>query len=89
MFVALLLSNGWFLRPVPFDQRTGGPTVRTRQLHAFLRWPAFLAAWGAAFVWLPAWIPAAALAAWIAKVTPGIRMVNAEFQNVAPDQEPA
>lgn len=89
VFVAVLLANGWFLKPEPFDQRSGGPSVRSRQTRALLRIPLFAAAWIAAFAWLPWWIPAAALAAWIAKVTPRIRSLNAQFQNVGPEEEPA
>ena len=83
------IYNGWFLKPMPFDQRSRGPTVRSRQQRALLRIPVFLGAWVAAFAWLPVWIPTLALVAWVAKVTPGIRSVNARFQNVGPNEEPA
>jgi hypothetical protein len=89
VFLALLLSNGWFLKPAVFDQRANGPSVRSRLRNAALRIPFFLAAWVAAFAWLPVWIPSVALVAWIAKVTPGIRSVNAQFQNLRPNEEPA
>ncbi len=35
------------------------------------------------------WLASLALAGWVAKITPGVRMVNARFQNVGPDEEPA
>lgn len=89
VFIALLVSNGWFLRPVGFDQRPGKNTLPTRQRNAMLRIPLFIAAWIAAFAALPLWLVSLALAGWVAKITPGIRMVNARFQNVGPDQEPA
>ena len=89
VFIALLVSNGWFLRPVGFDQRPGKNTLPTRQRNAMLRIPLFIAAWIAAFAALPLWLVTLALAGWVAKITPGIRMVNARFQNVGPDQEPA
>ena len=34
-------------------------------------------------------LPFVALVAWIAKVTPGIRLVHAQFQNLRPEEEPA
>jgi len=88
VFVALLLANGWFLRPVPFGQRTGDPVSR-RQRNAILRILFFAAAWVAACIVLPLWIVALAFACWTAKVVPGIRMINERFQNVGPDEEPA
>jgi len=89
VFVTLLLANGWFLRPRPFDQRKNGPTVAARQRNALLRIPLFIAVLIAAFLYLPVWVAGLALAGWVAKITPGIRMVNALFQNVGPDEEPA
>jgi len=89
MFVALLVSNGWFLGPRPFDQRPVKNTVAKRQRNAMIRLPIFAAAWIAAFTFLPLWLSVLAFAAWVAKVMPGIRMVNRTFQNVGPDEEPA
>lgn len=88
LFVTLLLANGWFLRPVAFDQRPGMDTVPRRQRNAMLRIPLFVAAWIAAGLLLPPWLVALAFAGWLAKVLPGIRMVNARFQNVGPNEEP-
>jgi hypothetical protein len=87
-FVMLLLANGWFLRPVPFDQRSGRDTAWRRQRNAMLRMAGFAAGWIAAAVFLPLWVVAVAFAAWLAKVGPGIRLVNERFQNVRPDEEP-
>jgi hypothetical protein len=89
LFVSVLISNGWFLRPAGFDQRAGGVSVALRQRNAVLRIPVFLAAWVAAFAYLPLWIPVLALAGWVAKITPGVRMVNKRFQNVGPNESPA
>jgi hypothetical protein len=89
LLVALLISNGWFLRPVAFDQRPGKNTVRARQRNALLRIPLFIVAWIAAFAYLPVWLVSLALAGWVVKITPGVRMVNAQFQNVRSDEEPA
>jgi hypothetical protein len=88
-FVALLLANGWFLGPVPFDQKAEGPPLEKRLNRAGIRLVGFVAAWGAAFNFLPLWIPTLALAGWIAKVTPGIRTIHARFQNVGRHEHPA
>jgi hypothetical protein len=89
LFVTMLLANGWFLKPVPFGCRPEGPTVATRQRNAMIRLVLFIAAWAAALVYAPIWLVAAAFTGWVAKITPGVRMVNRRFQNVGPDQEPA
>ena len=89
VFVSLLLANGWFLRPVVFDQRPGKETIRKRQRNAMLRIPLFAAAWIAASLLLPIWVVALLFAGWVAKVVPGIRLINERFQNVGPDEEPA
>ncbi len=89
LFVGLLLANGWFLGPVPFDQRPGKDTVAKRQRIALLRLAVFVAAWLVAFAALPFWLVGLALAAWAAKVAPGVRRVHELFQNVAADEEPA
>jgi len=88
IFVTLLVSNGWFLRPKAFGQEPGVDTVKKRQQNAALRVPFFLLAWVIAAVFLPAWVVVIVFAAWIAKVTPGILEVNRIFQNVAPGEEP-
>jgi hypothetical protein len=41
-----------------------------------------VAAWVAAFVWLPALPVALALGGWIAFITPKLRWVGQQFQNV-------
>lgn len=89
IFVAILLANGWFLRPVPFDQRAGKDTVRQRLRNAMLRIPLFVAAWIAAALLLPTWLVALAFAAWLVKVVPGIRLVHERFQSVGAHEEPA
>jgi hypothetical protein len=89
LFVLLLFANGWFLRPEPFDQRSGEDTVPARQRAALRRIPIFVAGWIAAGLLLPAWLVALAFAGWVVKIVPGLRTVHARFQNVAPDEEPA
>jgi len=82
IFVSLLLANGWFVRPRPFTHIPGGPGVPRRLLLAAARIPVFIAAWIAAFAVLPSPLVAVALAGWAASITPGIRRINEQFQNV-------
>ena len=82
LFASLLVANGWFLRPRGFPHLERGPSPQQRVLRAGLRLLAFVAAWLAAFVLLPKLGVAAALAAWIAWITPKVRFVNREFQHV-------
>ncbi len=89
LFVGLLLANGWFLRPVAFDQRPGDDSVPRRLRRAMWRLGLFAAAWVAAALVLPIWLVALAFAGWGLAVTPGVRLVQARFQNVGPDEEPA
>ncbi|MFP6605934.1 MAG: hypothetical protein VCC19_05115, partial [Myxococcota bacterium] len=59
------------------------------QRNALIRIPFFLAAWVTAFALLPLWAASLALAGWVAWVTPEVRRINALFQNVGPNEEPA
>jgi hypothetical protein len=52
-------------------------------VRAGLRALGFAAAWVAAFAWLPTLPVAVALAAWVAWITPKVRFLNAEFQDVS------
>ena len=88
LFVLLLISNGWFLRPVPFDERVGERSVPRRVRNAAIRIPLFLAAWLVAYAALPAWIVTLVLALWLAKITPGVLMVHKRFQNVGAEDQP-
>ena len=74
IFSTLLIANGWFLKPVGFRG------VRYIAIAA-LRLVAFVAAWIAAFAWLPTLPVAAALAAWVAYIIPKYRWVGLEFQD--------
>ena len=75
LFVPLLIANGWFVRPQAF---VGGiPDIKK----AALRLVAFVAAWIAAFAWLPTLPVAVALAAWVAFIAPKVSWVGKEFQN--------
>lgn len=89
LFVLLLLANGWFLRPVPFNLRPGEDTVPKRIQTANLRLALFVAAWIAAFMVLPTWIVVLALAGWVAKVTPAVRLIQDRFQTAGASEEPA
>lgn len=89
LFVMLLLANGWFLRPVAFDQRPGSDTVQERIRNAALRVGLFVAVWIVAGVLLPWWVVSLGFAGWLLKVLPGIQMVQRRFQSVGPREEPA
>ncbi|MEM7412407.1 MAG: hypothetical protein AAF430_19415 [Myxococcota bacterium] len=89
LFVMLLLANGWFLRPVPFEQRSEGSTPNQRIRVAALRLLGFAAAWVAAAFFLPTWLVALVFGAWLWKAVPAVREVNARFQNVGLANEPA
>lgn len=91
LFPAMLLANGWFLKPAFFLQRAGNnpkDNVKRRVRIALLRVVIFIAAWIAAFVLLPVWIPALALVGWIAMVAPKINALKKMSQNVESDEEP-
>ena len=88
LFVLLLLANGKFLRPQTFGLARRGPDdVGRRSAGALRNLALFVAGWSAAFVLLPALWVLGALALWVAWVTPGVREVHRQFQNV-PDGEP-
>jgi hypothetical protein len=82
LFVSLLVANGWFVRPRGFPHLPGGPPPLVRIRHALFRLVGFAAAWLAAFAWLPTLPVAVALAAWVAWITPKLRFLNEEFQDV-------
>lgn len=88
LFVSLLLANGWFLRPVPFDYQRDGSPLEVRLRNAGIRLFLFAAAWIAAFAVLPTWIPTLTLIVWGAMLLPAIRVVHNRFQHVASDEEP-
>ncbi len=63
VFVALLLANGWFIRPVPFLLTNSKLSPLQRIKRAARRVPIFLAIWIAAFLILPTnWVTTAAIA---------------------------
>ena len=88
IFVLLLISNGWFLHPAPFDERVGESSVPRRIRNAAIRIPIFVAAWIVAYAALPAWIVNLALVLWLAKITPGVLLVHKRFQNVGTGDQP-
>ncbi len=74
LFASLLVANGWFLSGRGF-QSTAHVAL------AGVRLVAFLGAWIAAFAWLPTLPVAAALAGWVAYITPKVRWLGREFQD--------
>ena len=86
LFVSVLTAHGWFIRPLPFPHKPGGPSIQRRFLGAAARIPFFIAAWVLAFVYLPTLWVGVALAAWAIWLTPHVRHLGDQFQNVSPDQ---
>ena len=82
LFVSLLVANGWFIRPKPFPYIKGGPPVQQRARWALARIPFFLGAWVLAFTQMPGWIAGAAFVGWAAWLTPKIRVLGNQFQNI-------
>jgi hypothetical protein len=81
-FVSLLIANGWFREPRGFPHRKGGRSPQAQILRAALRCLGFAAAWALALWALPSVLVVAAFAGWAAWITPKIRVLNLEFQNV-------
>jgi hypothetical protein len=75
LFASLLIANGWFANARGFR------SARHIRM-ALVRLLGFVGAWLAAFAWLPTLPVAAALAAWVAYITPKVRWVGKEFQDV-------
>jgi peroxiredoxin len=75
VFASLLIANGWFV------SARGFRSVKHIAM-AGVRLVVFAGAWIAAFAWLPTLPVAAALAAWAAYITPKVRWVGQEFQDV-------
>jgi len=75
IFAALLVANGWFVTARGFKSRA-------HVALAGLRLIAFSGAWLAAFAWLPVAPVALALGGWGTYITPKVRWVGQEFQNV-------
>ncbi len=84
IFAALLVANGWFVRPLAFGYKAHDPKGKHRLRRAGVRLLGFVAAWAAAFWWGPPLWVGAALVAWFAWITPKLPFVNGEFQNIKP-----
>ena len=81
VFVALLLANGWFIRPVPFLLTNSKLSALQRIKRAARRIPIFLAVWIAAFLILPVnWVATAAIAYGI-WLTPIVVMIYRGLQH--------
>jgi len=77
LFASLLIANGWFVN-------ARGLESPKRVVYAGIRILGFLGAWIAAFAWFPTLPVAVALAAWGIYITPKVRWVGKEFQNIKP-----
>jgi hypothetical protein len=89
LFLAMLLANGWFLKPDFFIHKTGNESqddMMRRMRTARLRLVIFIVGWIAAFALLPIWIPTLALVGWMAIVAPKINALLKMSENTAPDE---
>ena len=75
LFASLLIANGWFVSARGFKSLK-------HVVNAEIRLLGFIGAWVAAFSWLPTLPVAVCLAAWGIYITPKVRWVSKEFQNV-------
>lgn len=82
LFAALLVANGWFIRPLALAYTREDPDGEKRVPRAGLRLVGFIAAWAAAFWWGSPLVVGAALVAWLAWITPKLPFFNGEFQNM-------
>ena len=85
LFVSVLVANGWFIKPRTFPFTPGGRSVGQRFIRAVLRIPILIAAWAIALTQLPTLWVGLAFLAWAAWLTPKIRFINKQFQNVPED----
>jgi hypothetical protein len=76
IFASLLIANGWFVSARGFKSAR-------HVMMAGVRLLAFAGAWSAAFAWLPTLPVVAALAGWVAYITPKVRWVGREFQDAS------
>jgi len=76
VFASLLVANGWFVIARGFKSAR-------HVVNAGVRLLLFAGAWAAALAWLPTLPVAAALAGWVAYITPKVRWVGQEFQDAS------
>ena len=82
VFVALLMANGWFIRPVPFLLTNSKLSALQRIKRAARRIPVFIASWIAALVILPTnWVATAAVAYGIWLI-PIVIMIHKGLQHI-------
>ena len=73
LFMAALIANGWFLRVKSFVYSPGVASTPARLKKALSRWPPFIIAWLAAFVWLPTLWVSIGLVSWLVWIVMDIR----------------
>ena len=80
-FLMILFAHGWFVRAkaFPLGRQSDTPSVSPRKM--MRRVYGFVAIWIAVFALLPIGWAAAAAAAWLAIMTPGIIEIHRQFQN--------
>ena len=83
VFTAVLMANGWFLRPRAFTYQGDGRNPMRRIPLVMLRLALFILLWIAAFALLPGLWVSAALLLYLPIAIRGIRKVYTTFQNAA------
>ena len=83
LFAALLMANGWFLRPRAFSYQGDGRNPLKRIPLVMLRLALFVALWVSAFVFLPSLWVSVALLLYLPIAVRGFRKVYSTFQTAA------
>lgn len=84
LFAALLMANGWFMRPRPFTYQGDGKNPMQRIPMVMLRLLLFVSLWAGAFAFLPTIWVSVALLLYLPIAARGVRRVYASFQTTAP-----
>lgn len=80
-FLLILTAHGWFIRPKAFPLLRDGGKDSVSPTDAMRRWYVFLGLWLLALIVLPATWLAAATAAWLIALVPGLLEIHRQFQN--------
>lgn len=83
IFAAILMANGWFIRPRPFAYQGDGKNPLRRFPMVIARLIVFVTLWVAAFALLPTVWVSVALALYLPVAVRGIRYVYTSFVNDA------
>ena len=84
LFAALLMANGWFMRPQPFTYQGDGRNPMQRIPMVMLRLFLFISLWAGAFAFLPTSWVSVALLLYLPIAVRGVRRVYTSFQTTVP-----